>query len=72
MIGFSLKFKLDIDICGNSIVAEFENVMQKVDNALSKYEWGKIPFLIGGQNSLHKFSRENILQLLWNLCIYMP
>ena len=47
VIGLSLKFDLDIDLCGNSIIASFESAQQKVDNALSKYEWGKYSFKSG-------------------------
>ena len=41
VIGLSLKFDLNIDLCGNSIKATFESVQHEVDNALSNYEWGK-------------------------------
>lgn len=41
-IDISLKFDLNLNLCGNEIVIAFEDMITKFENALSDYDWGKL------------------------------
>ena len=45
VIDIAIQFELKLDLCENSISIGLENAMKSIDDALSKYEWGKCSFV---------------------------